>query len=139
MPSPYAAAATVFCCSFITASWKQNFVQARRLGITTTTTTDLDPLFPFCQLVLFLLFFDFVMFEYWEDDGRPEAQPARRLFFFTFLLHTRLAACFGSCSERRVTISKGKKETKEEKIFLIELVTFSASLLLLWILDSDVF
>jgi hypothetical protein len=47
MPSPYAAAATVFCCSFITASWKQNFVQARRLGIATTTTTDLDPSFFF--------------------------------------------------------------------------------------------
>jgi hypothetical protein len=139
MPSPYAAAATVCCCSFITASWKQNSVQARRLGI--TTTTDLDPSsFFLSACFLLLLFFDFVMFEYWEDDGRPEAKPARRLFFFTFLLHTRLAACFGSCSERRVTISKGKKETKKEKTTLIELCSVvELHLISMWIFAFDVF
>jgi hypothetical protein len=57
-------------------------------------------------------------------DG-PKLNQLAGLFFFTFLLHTRLA-CFGSCSERRVTISKGKTETKKEKTFLIDFVTLSS-------------
>jgi hypothetical protein len=80
-------------------------------------------------VVLFLLFFDTLSCSIIGGDyGRPEAQPARRLFFFLLFCFTPLdLLALLSCSERRVTISKGKKEIQKEKTFLIEFVQFFSS------------
>jgi hypothetical protein len=76
----------------------------------------------FFFVFLFLLFFDnFVMFEYWGGlwtARSSTSSPAFLFLLFCFTLLDLLALL--SCSERRVTISKGKKETKKEKTFLIE-------------------
>jgi hypothetical protein len=132
MPSPYAAAV---CCSFITGSWKQNLLQARRLG-STTTITDLEPvLFLFVSLlcvVLPLLFFDFVMFEYWEDDGRPEAQPARRSLFLYFFASHSTCLLWLLFRTPRYDI-QGKDRNKErEKLFDRLLLRCQASFDSLW-------
>ena len=50
------------------------------------------------------------------DYGRPEAQPARRLFFFTFLLHTltRLA-CFLAVLFQNAALRYPRERKKQRK------------------------
>ena len=113
-------------CSFITGSWKQNLLQARRLGITTNHHGIGPVISLFCSVCSFSsstpLSCSNIGGGLWT--ARSSTSSPAFLFYF-FASHTYSTCLFSCClvPERRVTISKGKKETKKEKTTLIGFVS----------------
>ena len=108
----------VVCLSVLLSRDHGNKIFSRRgVWVSPPTTTELDPLFPYFVLfapsLLRLLCHVRIL---GGDYGRPEAQPARRLFFFTFLLHTltRLA-CFLAVLFQNAALRYPRERKKQRK------------------------
>jgi hypothetical protein len=121
MPSPYAAAAV--CLFFYDGIMETKFYSRRGVWVITTTITELEPVLFFFLSVCSFSSSTFVVFEYWGArvmDGLKLNQLAgfSLLFCFTVTRLFFLACLFVLVSERRVTISKGNKETKKDETYL---------------------
>lgn len=121
MPSPYAAAATVFCSS-ITGSWKQNLLQARRLGLSPPPSRNWNPFFSFCLIVLLLLFSTLCHVRILEGDyGRPKLNQLAGFSFFLLFCFTLDFCLRPACLLFRTPRYdiQGKEETKKEKTTIL--------------------